>query len=52
MSKKGRPRKDTNPATPPTEPQELTSKGRVQDTNSERQKNTRHKKVTADKWNQ
>jgi len=52
MSKKGRPRRGTGPQGQPKEPQELVDKSRVQDVNSERQKSTRHKKVTADKWNQ
>jgi hypothetical protein len=52
MSKKGRPRKGTAAEGQPPESQELLSKTRGQDANSERQKNTRHKKVTADKWNQ
>ena len=46
MSKKGRPRRGAAPEGQPPESQELLSSKRVEDTNSERQKSTRHKKVS------
>ena len=47
-----RPEDQQQEKTAPPEPKEVFKKGTPQDVSSVRAKNSRHKKVTADKWNQ
>jgi hypothetical protein len=51
MTKPGKAKKRLEEQATPREPEEQLKKG-SQDVTSTRAKNTAHKKVTADKWNQ